>query len=330
MAEATLITYWREVLAGDLLAEQAPLARYTSMRVGGPAEVLAVPTRLSRLLLLLRSAVQAGVPVTILGGGSNVLIPDEGIQGLVVVNHCRGMTILEGDPPRVWAEGGMPLAGLARALVQRGIDGMTWAVSIPGTLGGAVVGNAGAHGGSMAEVVERVALLYEDGGIENVPVEALCYGYRTSVLKQKRAAGDPFPVVVGAMLALTRGDMAELRRQAQAYLRYRRRTQPGEPSVGSIFRNPPGDYAGRLIEAAGLKGTHVGGAMISPIHANFIVNTGNARTADVLTLISRVQERVRKMFGVQLQPEILVLGEERVGTRARRRGEGSWGVGSGE
>ena len=313
-----LLSYWRDMLEEDVLLQGASLAEYTSIRVGGPADVLAIPSHLDRLGMLVRTAHDAGIPVTVLGGGSNVLIRDGGIRGLVILNRCRGYTRLEGDPPRVWVESGMSLAGLARRLIQEGIGGLTWAVSIPGTVGGAVVGNAGAHGGSMADVVEQVTLLHRDGSIENVSGEQMEYGYRTSVVKRQIQEGKGFPVVLGALLRLYPGDADALREEADRYLRYRRQTQPTEPSVGSVFRNPPGDYAGRLIEAAGLKGARVGGAMVSPVHANFIINVGGAMAKDVLALMRLVQERVQEMFDVLLQPEILVLGEERVGTRVRR------------
>ncbi len=309
--KARLIPYWRDILGEDTLLENASLADYTTFRVGGPADVLALPTRLDRLATLVRSAHAHGVPVTVLGGGSNVLIRDGGLRGLVVVNRCRQHRLFEGEDgqPRVWAESGVSLAGLARELIRHGIGGLTWAVSIPGTVGGAVVGNAGAHGGSMADVVESVSLLHEDGAVEQVPASALAYGYRSSALKAAYQQGVRFPVVLGATLRLTYGDAAALRKEADAFLAHRRRTQPVEASVGSIFRNPDGDYAGRLIEAAGLKGARVGDAEVSTVHANFIINRGRARAADVLALMQLVQARVREAFGVELEPEIMVIGE---------------------
>ncbi|NPA90111.1 MAG: UDP-N-acetylmuramate dehydrogenase, partial [Chloroflexi bacterium] len=256
---------------------------------------------------LVLSAHAAGVPVMFLGGGSNVLVPDEGVPGLVVLNRCRAFRV---DPhpehPRVWAEAGVSLAGLARTLIRQGLDGLTWAVSIPGTVGGAVVGNAGAHGGDMASVVERVTLLLEDGRITDVPAEDLEYGYRHSRLKAAKVAGRLFPIVLAATLRLRWGDAAALRAQADAHLAYRRRTQPSEPSVGSVFRNPPGDYAGRLIDAAGLKGYRVGDVAVSQVHANFIINLGQGTTTDALKLIRIIKERVREQFGVDLEEEIVV------------------------
>ena len=303
------LAIWRAILEDDMLAEKVPLAGYTTFRIGGPADVLAVPTRTDRFVALVRSAVEMGVPFLVLGGGSNVLLPDEGIRGLVIVNRCRSFEILstEGEQVYVRADAGVSLAGLAREMIRQGVDGLTWAVSIPGTLGGAVVGNAGAHGGSMADVVAWVRLLQEDGEIVQVPVEELGYAYRTSVLKKARQQGEMFPLVVDVVLRLWRGDARRLREQADAFLEHRRRTQPTESSVGSIFRNPPGDYAGRLIEAAGLKGVRVGDVAVSTVHANFIVNLGNGRAADVRTLIALIQEKVWEQFQVRLEPEILII-----------------------
>jgi len=303
------LSVWRKVLEGDFVAENVPLAPYTTFRIGGPADVLAVPTHRERFVALMRSAAEMGIPFLVLGGGSNVLIPDEGIRGLVIINRCRSFEVIPGEGEWVYVrvDAGVSLAGLARETVRQGLDGLTWAVSIPGTVGGAVVGNAGAHGGSMAEVVEWVHVLQEDGQVVRVPGEALAYGYRTSTLKEARQQGKAFPVVVDVMLRLRRGDARLLRQQADAFLDHRRRTQPTESSVGSIFRNPPGDYAGRLIEAAGLKGVRVGDVAVSTVHANFIVNLGNGRAADVRALMRIIQERVRQQFGVHLEPEILIL-----------------------
>ncbi len=309
---AALVRRWREMLEGDAVLENSPLAGYTSLRVGGPADVLALPTRTDRLVALVRDARGRRIPVTLLGGGSNVLVLDGGVRGLVIINRCRHFRVFEGQDgvPRVWAEAGVALAGLARTLIQQGLDGLTWAVSIPGSVGGAVVGNAGAHGGCVADVLESVTLLEEDGRTVEVAAADLDLGYRTSVLKEARVNGQAFPVVLAATFRLERRDPAVLRARADEFLSYRRRTQPVEASAGSIFRNPEGDYAGRLIEAAGLKGTRVGGAMISQVHANFIVNVGNARAADVLTLIRMARERVRQRFGIDLELEILILGHD--------------------
>jgi UDP-N-acetylmuramate dehydrogenase len=203
--------------------------------------------------------------------------------------------------------------------MRNGLSGLEWAVSIPGTAGGAVIGNAGAHGGDIAGLVDWVQVAYPGAGRHRFSASELRYAYRTSLLKQQLAAdreGNPAgpgaqtrPVVLSAGFRLTGGDPAEIRARAETYLARRRASQPVEPSAGSIFRNPPGDHAGRLVEAAGLKGHRIGGAQISPRHANFIVNIGGAKAADVLDLIDLARSRVRGQFGVELAPEILFLGQ---------------------
>ncbi len=305
------IARWTSRLGEGALAQDVSLAEHTTLRVGGPADVLAVVTRADVLASLVLDALDSGMPVTVLGGGSNVLVADAGVRGLVVLNRCRGYDLYTGPDgrPRVRAEAGVPLAGLARALIRQGLDGLTWAVSIPGTVGGAVVGNAGAHGGCVADVLETVTLLDETGQVRELAADEMAFAYRTSRLKVARRQGQPLPLVLAATFRLRRGEATALQRQAEAFLAYRRRTQPTEPSVGSIFRNPNGAYAGQLIEAAGLKGVRVGDAMISPVHANFIVNLGQARAVDIFALLRLAQQHVAARFGVHLEPEILLLGD---------------------
>lgn len=302
---------WATRLQDSYLETGAPLASHTTLRVGGPADLLATVHSVDDLVLVVREAWDQGVEVVILGGGSNVLVADEGIRGVVVINRCRRWRIFTGDDgkPRAWAASGVPLAGLARTLVRRGLDGLTWAVHIPGTVGGAVVGNAGAHGGCIATVIEVATVLMPDGRVYDLSPDELAYGYRTSCLKQAIAAGGPAPVVLAATFRLEPKSRQQLEAEAEGFLAYRRRTQPAEPSVGSIFRNPPGDFAGRLIEAAGLKGVRLGGAQVSPVHANFIVNTGGATARDIEALMRHVREHVYAQFGVWLVPEIVFLGD---------------------
>jgi UDP-N-acetylmuramate dehydrogenase len=240
-----------------------------------------------------------------LGAGSNVLVSDAGVSGLVVINRAREI-VFEQDQ-RVYAEAGANLSSLARKCIARGLAGLEWAISVPGTVGGAVVGNAGAHGGDIARDLESATLLALDGAIVEWPVEAFEYDYRDSALK--RYAQHERPVVLAALFALEQGDPAEMSVQAAAYAARRKATQPPGASMGSMFKNPPGDHAGRLIEAVGLKGTHVGGAQISPIHANFFVNSGGATAADVKSLIDLAQRRVFDRFGVELALEIELLGD---------------------
>ena len=298
-----------EQLLGPVAVRQhVPLAEYTTLRVGGPAEVLVTVTSLETLIMLAHSVWEMGIPLWVLGGGSNVLIADEGVRGVVVINRCRRFNVFTGPEgaPRVRAESGVPLAGLARTLIRQGLDGLTWAVNIPGTVGGAVVGNAGAHGGCVADVLEELTVLDETGQVHRISGTEMAYSYRSSRFKTETSQR---LVVLEAVFRLRPASTDVLQREAESFVAHRRRTQPAEPSVGSIFRNPKGDFAGRLIDAVGLKGARCGDAMISTVHANFIVNLGQARAADVEALMRRAREAVRTRFGVTLEPEILLVGE---------------------
>ncbi|MCS7222499.1 MAG: UDP-N-acetylmuramate dehydrogenase [Anaerolineae bacterium] len=287
---------------GLTVHRDVPLGDYTSFRIGGPADLLVVVHTVDDLAGAVALAHKSGMPWWVLGGGSNVLISDAGVRGLTIVNRCRAIRI--GEDGTVWAESGALLAGLAREAIQAGLAGLEWAVSVPGTVGGAVVGNAGAHGGCIADCLSSVELVHPSGQRFVWPAAELELGYRSSRLKTGALTG----VVLSASFRLTPAPVDTLRQRASEYLAYRRRTQPITASAGSIFRNPPGDYAGRLIEAAGLKGAREGGAQFSTVHANFIINLGGATARDVLCLIERAQRAVKERFGVTLEPEILFIG----------------------
>ncbi len=293
---------------GKALKEKEPLSRYTSARIGGPAEFLTTAESADELAEQVRVAWQFGIRVTLLGGGSNVLVSDAGMRGLVVVNRAKGVEFQEnGDAVSVWAETGANLGVLARQCIQRGYEGLEWAVTVPGTVGGAVYGNAGAHGGDMAGNLTMAEILHHDGTVHEWSNAELEFGYRTSALKGHKRGHNL--VVLGAELALVRGDPEILLARADEFVMHRRRTQPPGASIGSMFKNPPGDYAGRLIEAAGLKGKRIGHAEISTLHANFFVNLGDCRAADVLSLIHLAHEAVQTRFGVDLELEVELAGE---------------------
>jgi UDP-N-acetylmuramate dehydrogenase len=290
---------------GDLeILGNEPLARYTSARIGGPAQWLVNVDSIETLIRAVRVARDQGLAWRVLGSGSNVLVADAGVSGLVIINKARHVDFKEDN--KVYAEAGANLSTLARRCIARGWAGLEWAVSVPGTVGGAVVGNAGAHGSDIAANLDSAAVLEPDGTVVEWPLEKLAYGYRDSLLK--RFAAQFSPVVLAATFALAPGDPVELAARAEEFVARRRATQPPGASMGSMFKNPQGDYAGRLIEAVGLKGVQVGGAHISPVHANFFVNTGNATAADVKALIDLAQERVLRRFGVELQLEIELVG----------------------
>jgi UDP-N-acetylmuramate dehydrogenase len=290
---------------GDRLRRGERLDRYTSARLGGPADYLVVAKNLEELRAAARLAWDAGLPLLVLGAGSNVLVDDRGFRGLVVINRAQNVHFeVHERSVTVQAESGASLSSLARQCVERGLSGLEWAVNVPGTVGGAVVNNAGAHGGDMATLVRAVTVLYAGGQEQTWPVEAMEYAYRESRLK-----GDRAHVVLAASLSLGREAPAVLRERASAFTAKRKASQPPGASLGSIFKNPTEDYAGRLIEAAGLKGARVGDVMISPMHANFFVNAGQGRAADYRALIALARETVRTQFGVELELEVEMIRE---------------------
>ncbi len=305
--------------AGLAVTRDESLAKRTTFRIGGPADWFAVATSVAQLEAAAEAAAESDLPLTVLGGGSNVLVSDAGIRGLVVANQTRWhgpAAEWTGAPHALlreeqWvAESGVPLAGLARATIRAGRGGLEWAVSVPGTVAGAVIGNAGAHSSDTAANLAWALVWWPGEGRDVLSGADLRYVYRGSLLKERLLEGrDARPVVLAAGFDLPPADVAELTAKADEYLARRRATQPVEPSAGSIFRNPPGHFAGKLIEELGLKGQRIGGAQFSPRHANFIVNTGDGSAADVVALINLARARVWKSYGLVLIPEILFAGE---------------------
>lgn len=307
---------------GIELRQDVPLAGLTTMKVGGAAEYFATVTDPIQLIKLVRWARTVELPYFVLGGGSNILISDAGLRGLVIYNRCKEVRVDEAplqcmkapdERPYLFAESGAPTAGVARTSVAAGLTGFEWAVSVPGTIGGAVVGNAGAHGGEVKDTLESALGMDEQGEVREVRLEEFHYQYRDSTLKRLKPLQAAFkPVILSANFRLKRGNLDEIKAQADKFLQHRRRTQPNEPSLGSMFVNPPNDFAGRLIEAAGLKGMQVGGVKVSELHANFIVNpggVGSANASDVLRLMESIRMLVEKRFGVTLEPEVQLAGE---------------------
>ncbi len=293
---------------GERLRENEPLARYTSARIGGPTEFLAVAESADELAEQVRTAWQLGIKTFILGGGANLLVSDAGFRGLVIVNRARGIEFHEqGDVVIARAESGANLGVLGRMCIVRGLSGLEWAATVPGTIGGAVYGNAGAHGGDMAGILRMAEILQHDGTEREWSKDEMQFGYRTSALKGQR--NGHYFVVLAAELALTRGEPQVLQATVDEFVAQRKKTQPPGASIGSMFKNPPGDYAGRLIEAAGLKGKRIGNAEISTLHANFFVNLGEARASDVFALIHLAHDAVKAKFGVDLELEVELVGE---------------------
>ena len=281
--------------------KDAPLAPHTSLRIGGPADYFVRIGSEADLVGAIRVARQAELPIFLLGGGTNVLVADRGIRGVVLQNKWSEARVIGSV---VEASSGTPLAHVAAVAARAGLLGLEWLATVPGTVGGAVHGNAGAFGKDTAADLIDADLVDLDANRWRVPAEELGFSYRTSALQ-----GTP-TIVVRARFQGTPGDRAEAVRRIKEMANERVAKQPlAQPNTGSIFRNPPGDHAGRLIEAAGLKGAREGGAMVSPKHANFIVNVDHASAADVRSLLIRCQEEVMRQFGVQLRPEVELVGE---------------------
>lgn len=283
------------------------LARHTSYRIGGPADLFVSVESPEELAAAVTLARESGVPCFVLGAGSNVLVSDRGVRGLVVQNRARAVTWTERDHwALVTAESGASLSRLARQAARQGWAGLAWACGIPGTVGGAVVHNASAHGSSMADVLQSVTILDDANVTRRMAAGKLGLSYRSSVFGRK--TGRKW-AVLSAEMGLRRGDPAKLASRIADHDAWRRAHQPASASCGSVFKNPPDDYAGRLIEAAGLKGERAGGAEIASLHANFFVNTGGATADDVMALIDRARHEVMLRFGVALELEIELAGE---------------------
>jgi UDP-N-acetylmuramate dehydrogenase len=314
---------------GVLVVTDEPLAHHCTFRIGGPADLYAAADDVHILERLGDLAMEHGIPLTILGGGSNVLISDRGVRGLVVANQAREIRVSKPDPnveeapaeggsnglsnaaggPHLVVDSGVALAGMARRAIREGWAGFEWAVSIPGTVGGAVIGNAGAYGGQISNDLAWALVADPGSGRRMMMADQMGFGYRNSILKQQLVSGQLVSIVLQAGFRLAAGNTAEMAACANSFLAKRRASQPWEPSAGSVFRNPPGAHAGRLVELVGLKGHRVGGVQVSPRHANFIVNTGEGQAFEVAELILLIQQRVLESTGIALIPEILYVGD---------------------
>lgn len=291
---------------GGQMHEKASMANFTTARVGGLVPALIEINTLDELINASTTLWQHELPFLVLGSGSNILVSDHGIDRIILLNRANAIQIDPmQDPPYVFAESGAILGTVARQTALNGLSGMEWAAPVPGTVGGAVYGNAGAHGSDMAKSVKMAKILHESKGVQEWTVEELAYHYRSSILKREH-----MPVVIlSANFQVAKTSREEAWEKIKTYQAHRKRTQPPGASMGSMFRNPPGDYAGRLIEAVGLKGFRIGNAEISPIHANFIINLEGAAAQDIWQLMKMAQEKVFKEFGIELESEIELLGD---------------------
>jgi UDP-N-acetylmuramate dehydrogenase len=291
----------RARVRGKVLSRE-PMVRHTTFKIGGPADLVVIPEDAEDLKAALHFARSRGLPVFVLGSGSNTLVRDGGIRGMVILPEK--FQELERAGEEVIAGAGVRISRLLAFCSKQGLTGLEFLSGVPGSVGGAVRGNAGAWGGATADRLTRVHLVTEEGNDLTLERQMIPFAYRFSGLPQGA-------VIVRAVFALAPGDPTAIRQQISRWLVRRNASQPVEfRSAGSIFKNPPGDHAGRLVEAAGVKGTRIGGAMISEKHGNFFVNLGDARAADVLALVSLARERVRAMAGIDLELEIRVVGED--------------------
>lgn len=280
-----------------------PLAKYTTWKIGGPADVLIVPETKEQLAELAAILHTHDIPWIQLGRGSNMLISDKGIRG-AVIKLGQGFDEVVFDGDLVTAGGSMSFVKLSVLAGKEGLTGLEFAGGIPGSVGGAVYMNAGAHGSDVSRIFKSADIVLESGELVHFAAEDMEFDYRHSVLHDRKG------IVIQSMFQLQHGDRKEISAAMASYKDRRRRTQPLQSATaGSVFRNPPGDHAARLIEAAGLKGLRIGGAEISLQHANFIENTGQATAEDVLALMKKVQETIAEKHGITLVPEVYVMGE---------------------
>ncbi|MGI6359273.1 MAG: UDP-N-acetylmuramate dehydrogenase [Bacillota bacterium] len=288
----------------QLVELDVPMSEHTTFRIGGPADALAVPTTIPELKELLQFCAKQQLPIMVIGRGSNLLVRDGGLRA-VVIKIADAMSTVALKEDGLQAEAGISLAALSRTAASAGFGGLEFASGIPGTLGGALMMNAGAYGGTMQDVVQQVTALDSVGNEHVLSAEELDFGYRHSALLQRQL------IAVSARLRLPEQDPM-ISKQIMADLANRRREkQPIHlPSAGSVFKRPPGHYAGALIQQAGLMGKRIGGAEVSTLHAGFIVNIGGATAADVESLIQHVQQTVYDKFGVWLETEVRIVGEK--------------------
>lgn len=289
---------------GDAVQENISLAPYTSARIGGPADILVTVKSADEFAAVMKVIWDYGMPYYILGGGSNVLVSDKGVRGVVVLDRAKEVQFENGDQPTVKCEAGVIFSNLANRCASKGLAGLEWAATVPGTVGGAVYGNAGAFGGDMSHNLIWADVLTLNGR-EKLSVAQMEYGYRTSVLKR----GEINAIVLSAMLRLKNSTKEEVSVKIDEFSERRKTAQPPGASMGSMFKNPAGDHAGRLIEAASLKGTRIGNAEISTKHGNFFINHGETKAEDVRALIRLTQQTVREKFGVELELEVELAGE---------------------
>ncbi|OIK15195.1 UDP-N-acetylmuramate dehydrogenase [Bacillus sp. MUM 13] len=294
----------KEMQVGKVL-ENEPLSNHTTMKIGGPADLFIEPSSVENLENAMKVIKEHHMEWRAIGRGSNLLVSDEGIEG-AVIKLGKGLDSLEIDGTEITVGAGFSLVSLSVQISKKGLAGLEFASGIPGSVGGAVYMNAGAHGSDISNILKKAYVLFEDGTFSWLTREEMEFSYRTSVLQKKRPG-----IVIQAVFELTEGNKEVITERMQQNKNYRKDTQPYNlPCAGSIFRNPLPHHAGRLVQEAGLKGHSIGGAQISEMHGNFIVNAGNGRAEDVLALIQHVKDTVREKYGVEMETEVEIIGRK--------------------
>ena len=292
-----------EIVGENKVLEQEPMARHTTFRIGGPADYFVELGSIEQIRAAIQVCREENLPWFVLGRGSNLLVSDKGYRG-VILSIYKDFQKTEIQGETVTVQAGVLLTTLSGKVLDASLTGLEFASGIPGTIGGAVVMNAGAYGGEMKDIVRKVTVLDQDGEVRTLTCGEMQFGYRTSLAKKKGY------IVLGAELTLKQGEKEKIREEMQTLKAKRIEKQPLEfPSAGSTFKRPEGYFAGKLIMDAGLRGAAVGGAQVSEKHCGFVVNTGNATAADVRELMRQVQGKVQEQFGVYLEPEVRFLGE---------------------
>lgn len=293
-------------LVGKVLLQE-PLKNHTTLKIGGPADIMIKPNSIEGLVRTVELLKDKNIPIRVIGRGSNLLISDEGIRGAVIKLE-NGMDHLVEDEENlaIRVGAGYPLIKLATVMSRKGKKGLAFAGGIPGSVGGAVYMNAGAHGSDISKILTKAHVLFPDGKLEWLTNDQMNYSYRTSILQNERPG-----YCVEAELKLEAGDKKKIVDEMQSFKDYRRKTQPWDyPCAGSIFRNPLPHHAGKLIQEAGLKGYQIGGAQVSELHGNFIVNTGNATFKDVINLIEYIKKVIKDKNQIDMHTEVEIIGKE--------------------
>ncbi|MFP7296040.1 UDP-N-acetylmuramate dehydrogenase [Neobacillus niacini] len=299
-----LLTEVQELNIGKVKVNEM-LSQHTTMKIGGPADLLIEPSSLENIQKVMTFIKKRNIPWRAIGRGSNLLVSDKGIEG-VVIKLGSGLDHLTINDSAITVGGGHSLVSLSTLISKKGLSGLEFASGIPGSVGGAVYMNAGAHGSDISKILTKAHILFEDGTIEWLTNDEMEFTYRTSVLQKKRPG-----IVLEAEFKLTEGDRTTIVSKMQKNKDYRKETQPWNfPCAGSIFRNPLPNYAGKLIEEAGLKGFQIGGAKISEMHGNFIVNAGNATAKDVLDLIQYIKDKIQALYGIEMETEVEIIGRK--------------------